>query len=188
MTIEFLITFVSKFLPTSSADPHISKEPKQAIGDLFFRNRHPMYDSWRRKSDHDDIPRYLSWWRKTAPSCTKAQAKEIQRRLLSVCQDHRVSSHVPRGTLKIQAEGNFNMIVATEQIFYTSKNNMLFLVNWHILAWFPAWKSSNFSTLNLWCHLGLPKELKKQTHDVLSWNLVFKTNTILCKTQPCPLV
>jgi len=53
--------------------------------------------------------------------------KTLQRRLFSVCQDHRqASSYVPLGTLKVQTEGNFNMIVATEQIFYISKNNMLF--------------------------------------------------------------
>lgn len=117
-----------------------------------------------------------------------SRPKGFQRRILSVCQDHRASSYIPLGTLKIQTEGNFNIILATEKIFYTSKNNMLFLVSWHILAWFPDWKSSNFSTLNLWCHLGMPKELRKQTHDVLSWNLVFKTNPILYKTQLCPLI
>ena len=53
-------------------------------------------------------------------------------------------------------------------------------MSWHFLACFPAWRSSSFSTLNLWCHLGLPRELK-QILDVLNWNYSFKTNSILHK-------
>lgn len=62
-----------------------------------------------------------------------SRPKRFQRKLLGICQDHRTSSHVPLGTLKIQTEGTFNMILATEKIFYTSKNNMLFW--WADISW-----------------------------------------------------
>lgn len=55
-----------------------------------------------------------------------SRPKRFQRRLLSVCQAHRASLYIPLGTLKMQTEVNFIVIVVTEQIFYISKNNMPF--------------------------------------------------------------
>lgn len=79
------------------------------------------------------------------------------------------------------------MIVATEQIFYTSKNSMLF---WWLDVFWPAFRheEAQVSYVKFMIHLGLPRELREQTRDVLRYNFVSKANAILCKTQLCPLV
>lgn len=64
----------------------------------------------------------------------------------------------PTGTL--EKEGNFNMIVAAEQIhFFNLQEQYAFWVSWHMLACFPVRRSSGFSILNFTMPLGLQGEL-----------------------------
>lgn len=90
----------------------------------------------REESSHDLIPRHTyKGEEKQNQVMLTSTLKTLQRRLLSVPQDHRhASSYIPTGTLKVKLK-EINMIVATEQIFYISKNNMLF---WWVDISLPA--------------------------------------------------
>lgn len=99
----------------------------------------------------------------------------------SVCQDDSASSHVPLGTLKIRTEGDFNMIVASEQIFYTSKNNMLFW--WVDVSW-PAFLHEEGQASVHWiCDATWACQGNLRNTHLMSKLIIFETNPILCKTQ-----